>query len=214
MNKKILVTVVAAALLLCVAVGGTIAYLTASTTQVVNTFSPSSIGLTLTETDATDATKTTTANTYQMVPGATISKDPTVTVKGGSEKAYVFVKLEEVGITYGEEQTKAFTDYMTYSVQTTATADDTTVWTQLTNASGNAIAGVYYCVVEASENDQTFNVLNGDKVNVKADVTSEMMGYLATNNYPQLKITAYAIQYNNTNTTNFTPAEAWAAINK
>ncbi len=228
MNKKILVTVVAAALLLCVAVGGTIAYLTATTSQVVNTFSPSSIGLDLTETD-TDGegtANTTKANTYQMVPGKTIAKDPVVTVKKDSEPAYVFVKLvkSSTTITLDDNTTKEikFDDYLTYTMNTG--------WTQLTqDADGKAITDlVYYytapVATPTAEDGTKIQVLLNNEVKVKNTVTSEMMGYLSTaQNYPTLTITAYAVQYykNNTagtganqdnNGTYFTPAEAWAAI--
>ncbi len=217
MNKKILVTVVAAALLLCVAVGGTIAYLTATSAEVTNTFSPSTIGLTLAETDS-DSDGKPNENTYTMIPGKIISKNPEVTVKANSEKAYVFVKLEKVGSYTVNNETKGFDDYLTYEM-----AEG---WTELTGVTG--VTGVYYRTVETNTADQKYAVLKNNQVTVKDTVTSAMMAALVetsaddgtkTNNYPQLKITAYAIQYymNNqaeegatdTAGTPFTVADAW-----
>lgn len=68
-----------------VTVGGTIAWLTANTTPVVNTFTPSNIDITLAETK----------EDFKMVPGSTIAKDPKVTVVAGSENCWLFVKIDE-----------------------------------------------------------------------------------------------------------------------
>ena len=85
MKKKVLICVVAVVLVLCCAVGGTIAWLTATTATVVNTFTVGDINIELTET-TTD---------YKMVPGNIITKDPKVTVKAGSEACWLFVKVKE-----------------------------------------------------------------------------------------------------------------------
>ena len=59
----------------CVA-GGTVAWLVAKTDPVVNTFTYGNINIALAETTGED---------YKIIPGKDISKDPKVTVKGGSE---------------------------------------------------------------------------------------------------------------------------------
>ena len=73
---------------------GTLAYLTSQDT-VVNTFAVGKVAITLDETKVTpdgqpvvgaDRVK---ENVYHLVPGMTYTKDPTVTVAKGSEKAYV-----------------------------------------------------------------------------------------------------------------------------
>ena len=54
MKKKAWVSLVAVVLVLCCAVGGTLAWLTAKSDVVTNTFAPSDINITLTETPNTD----------------------------------------------------------------------------------------------------------------------------------------------------------------
>lgn len=87
MKKKIAISIVAVALVLCCAIGGTLAWLTDKTDPVVNTFTVGDINIDLTET-TTD---------YKMVPGNTIAKDPKVTVKANSEACYLFVKVTKSG---------------------------------------------------------------------------------------------------------------------
>lgn len=87
MKKKIAISIVAVALVLCCAIGGTLAWLTDKTGPVVNTFTVGDINIDLTET-TTD---------YKMVPGNTIAKDPKVTVKANSEACYLFVKVTKSG---------------------------------------------------------------------------------------------------------------------
>ncbi|MGN0758520.1 MAG: SipW-dependent-type signal peptide-containing protein, partial [Candidatus Ventricola sp.] len=98
MNKKlrrILLTVCSAALLVCVTVGATVAYLT-STDEVVNSFTVGNVQIKLDEAKANeDGTPDTTvtdrvkANSYKLLPGHTYNKDPMVTVLKGSESCYV-----------------------------------------------------------------------------------------------------------------------------
>ena len=86
--KKALFIMLSAALIVCATVAGTLAWLTDKTEPVVNTFTVGDINITLTESENLD---------LKMVPGQTITKDPKVTVKDGSEACWLFVKVEEVG---------------------------------------------------------------------------------------------------------------------
>ena len=97
MKKKVL-SIVAVVLVLCCAIGGTLAWLTAKSDVVTNTFAPSGIDIKLEETTGKD---------YKMVPGYTISKDPKVTVKDVSEECWLFVKLEK---------SANFDSFMTYDM--------------------------------------------------------------------------------------------------
>lgn len=86
MNKKILTTL---ALIMCavlLTVGTTLAWLTAKTDPVKNTFTAGDIEITLTESDNLD---------LKMIPGNTIKKDPVVTVLVDSEECWLFIKIEE-----------------------------------------------------------------------------------------------------------------------
>lgn len=111
-RNRILLTALAALLLVVVAVGGTVAYLKASTNTITNTFTTSTIGVELAET----------TTTYQMIPGGTISKDPKVTVTNPDTAAYVFVKIE---------QSTNFNTFMTYEIAdgwTAVTVENETVY--------------------------------------------------------------------------------------
>lgn len=95
--RKVL-PVLALVLVVAVAsVGGTIAWLTANTDPVVNTFTVGDINITLGEI----------TTNFKMVPGNTIAKDPKVTVKAGSEDCWLFVKIDE---------STNLKDFITYTV--------------------------------------------------------------------------------------------------
>lgn len=184
-------------------VGVTVAWLTDSSDTVVNTFTASDIEISLAETGAEgEGTKT---NSYKMVPGNKIAKDPRVTVEAGSEKCYVFVQLEETftRVTVDGVE-KDFDDYLTYTV-------DSTIWEALTGH-----PGVYYKVVDATGTSPvTFNVLTsisgGEYANgyveVKEGVTKAMMDALTETNTPKLTVKAYACQFVNLDS----PEAAWTA---
>ena len=76
-STKAFAMILAIVALVSVTVGGTLAWLTAETTEVKNTFSTSNIGVELKET----------TTEYKMVPGWDIAKDPKAWVTEGSEAA-------------------------------------------------------------------------------------------------------------------------------
>ena len=177
MKKKTLALVLALTLLVAGVVGSTLAWLTDQTAEVKNTFTVGDINIGLTET-TTD---------YKMVPGNTIAKDPTVTVKANSEACWLFVKVTE---------STDLKDFITYAI-----AEG---WTALPG-----VDGVYYREVPASAADQTFSVLAGDAVTVKSDVTRTMLE-TAKADAPTLTFQAYAIQRDH-----FATADAaWAEVSK
>lgn len=151
-----------AALIVCATVAGTLAWLTDTTEPVVNTFTVGDINIEL---------KETTGETYKMVPGIELEKDPTVTVKAGSEACWLFVKVVKSG---------NFDSFMTFEM-----ADG---WNAL---SGHA--GVYYRNVDATNADTGFDVLKDNKVMVLETVTKTMLEGAKTN-APTLTFTAYAVQ--------------------
>ena len=143
MKKKTLALVLALTLLVAGVVVGTLAWLTDQTAEVKNTFTVGDINIDLTETTAD----------YKMVPGNTITKDPTVTVKANSEACWLFVKVTE---------SENLDTFITYAI-----AEG---WTAL-----SGVDGVYYREVPASTADQTFSVLADDAVTVKSNVTKTML---------------------------------------
>lgn len=168
MKKKVL-SIVAVVLVLCCAIGGTLAWLTAKTDPVVNTFTVGDINIELTESENLN---------LKMVPGNTISKDPKVTVKANSEACWLFVKVEE---------SANFGDFMTYEMANG--------WTQ---GDGTKIpANVFYREVAATTAAIDFSVLQGDSVSVKDTVTKADLNALTQNTFPTLTFTAYAVQKDN-----------------
>ena len=177
MKKKTLALVLALTLLVAGIVGGTLAWLTDQTAEVKNTFTVGDINIGLTETTAD----------YKMVPGNTIAKDPTVTVKANSEACWLFVQVTK---------SENLDTFITYAI-----AEG---WTALPG-----VDGVYYREVPASAADQTFSVLAGDAVTVKGDVTKTMLETAKTD-APTLTFKAYAIQKDH-----FATADAaWAKVSK
>ena len=191
-RNRILLTAVAALLLVTMAVGGTIAWLQDVTTPVVNTFSTTNVDIKLTETE----------RTYEMVPGADIAKDPKVTVIKNSEACWLFVKVEELNNTYGDANTKILTfDPTAEKYGWTIVPGETNVW--------------YKQVAKNDEENQEF--LFFETVHVDSGVTNEIMDdHEGATNQPKLTITAYAIQSENLTTTTgtaITKAEdAWALV--
>lgn len=85
MKKKALLFVLAAAIIVVASVGGTLAWLSDKPTAITNTFTAGKVDINLTESTGTN---------YTLVPGATIAKDPKVTVVANSEPSYIFVKVK------------------------------------------------------------------------------------------------------------------------
>ena len=83
-KKTLLIALCAIVLAVLTAASVTVAWLTAQTNPVTNTFSIGNINITLTESD----------NTYKVIPGGTDAKDPKVTVVETSEPCYVYVLVE------------------------------------------------------------------------------------------------------------------------
>lgn len=101
--KKILALVCCAALLVCISVGATLAYLTSQTEVVENTFTVGKVDITLDEADVNEegekiSEERVLANEYKLMPGHTYIKDPTVHVAADSEKSYIrmIVTIEDI----------------------------------------------------------------------------------------------------------------------
>ena len=186
-STKVFLSLLALVLVVGCAVGGTIAWLTATTDPVVNTFTYGKIKIELTETTGAE---------YKIIPGVNISKDPKVTVKADSEACWLFVKVAEEGTFVANK--------VTYSI-----ADG---WTQ---GDGTVIpTNVCYREVNAVTADTNFNVLAGDTtypngvVTVSENLTKAEANSVATQS--TLTFTAYAVQKDGIDTA----AEAWAKVSK
>lgn len=187
MKVKSIAMIMATVMMVVCMVSGTLAWLTATSSEVKNTFTTSDIEIEL---------KETTGSEYPMVPGYTISKNPKVTVTGKTTvDCYVFVTIEKSD------------NYGTYLVEPTLAAG----WTQLSDKDGKVISGVYYRKVMTTDTAKEFDVLNNNQVSVKTSVTKEQMNALDATGAtkPTLTFKAYACQLNSTNDTEFEPYEAW-----
>lgn len=95
--KKSFALILALVLVVGCVVGGTVAWLTATSDTVTNAFTTSDIKVQLKETKTN----------FKMIPGYTIEKDPKATALAGSEECWLFVKLEK---------STNFDSYLTYEM--------------------------------------------------------------------------------------------------
>ena len=186
-NRRIALTVCLMLVVMVASIGGTVAWLTAKTDPVVNTFTYGDINIDLYEHNYVASTnwlgteKVKKVEDYKIIPGVNLPKDPTVEVKAGSEACWLFVKVEA-------ENWPTFTGdaKISYAVKTGDGG-----WTQ---GDGTKIpANVYYRAVGATTADTTFKVLADDQVTVSENLTKEEVGTLKENQ-PKLTFTAYAVQ--------------------
>jgi predicted ribosomally synthesized peptide with SipW-like signal peptide len=93
-QAKVLIAALCAVLLVVGSVMGTLAYLT-DRQAVVNTFTVGNVDITVDEAPVTPDGEVipgedrVEGNDYHLIPGQTYTKDPTMTVKKGSEESYV-----------------------------------------------------------------------------------------------------------------------------
>ena len=220
MKKKMTVVAISIALVISFVVGGTLAWLVDSTQEVKNTFTYGDInidlwehelstdGLTLGEgIKSAEITKVDQTG-YKMIPGNTIDKDPTITVKKDSEACWLFVEVVK---------SSNFDNFMKYKVDSKWTLLEENGLTSVYYYNGNDLNGLL-------TDDKTFNILGGGtyvdgvgttnektytwgekEVFVLPSVTKEMLkadGFEG----PTLTFTAYAVQKDNNITT---AAAAW-----
>ncbi len=175
---KMLLAVVSVFMILVCCASGSLAWLTASSAPSVSEFSVGKIDVTL-----TDSANNTAA---VLIPGTNIVRDPYVTVKGGSVDCWLFVRADAAN---------GAGDCLTWT--------PTDGWSRLESAAET----VYYREVEASSDDQTFQVVKGGTLTVKPELTRTE---LASMSAPKLTFTAYAFQRAGFDV----PASAWAQITK
>ena len=186
-NRRIALTVCLMLVVMVASIGGTVAWLTAKTDSVVNTFTYGDINITLDET---------TGNSYKIIPGVDISKDPKVTVKAGSEACWLFVKIDEANWT--EIPTEAVNGETVRKVNY-AIANGWTAGTGTAADQNGVPVGVYYREVDAVTADTLFYVLAGDTdhpngvVTVSQNLNKTEVNGLKTKQ-PKLTFTAYAVQ--------------------
>ena len=159
MKKKIALMATSLVLVVAMAVGGTLAYLTDKSETVTNTFTVGDVEITLTES---------TGETYHVYPGETYTKDPVITVADDSEDCWVFVKLTN-NITGMEDEDD------TIAAQMTANG-----WT-LVDETNNVYGFEEIC--SAGESAAVFNHvtiaedITADEIAAFNNATVELVGY-------------------------------------
>lgn len=204
---KTLVLVLAVMMIVGISVGGTLAWLTAKSDTVENTFTVGDINITLTETWNTESDATNDGLdswSAKLIPGTEYAKDPKVTVLANSEKCYLFVEFNETNTTINNKAILTYTSMLTE-------AND---WTQGTGADGNGVpTNVWFRVVEMSSTDTSFQLLAGTTANkdgavtVNPQITKGDIEDIGTAT-PKLTYTAYAVQYENMTSA----GEAWSNV--
>lgn len=189
-NRRIAMTVALVLVVALASIGGTIAWLTATTGSVVNTFTVGDIDITLTEKGAT-LTNNVYGQNFDFVPGDTITKEPQVTVTAGSEACYLFIHVAEANntVTVDDKSVKV----INWDVR-----DD---WMPVV-INNETKTGYYYREVNAATalGGESYYILTGGttanqngQVTVSNQVTKDMVTGL-TNAKPTLTFTAAAVQ--------------------
>lgn len=181
-RNRILLTAVAALLLVVMTVGGTLAWLQDVTEPVENVFTTTNVDIDLNESDNLN---------LEVVPGQDITKDPQVTVIKGSEHCWVFVKVV---------MTEDFEKYLgTTQENGSYKVEFDSNWTELSStvATDGVKTVILYKEVEEiahTGNDLVIKVLKDNKIKVSDKLTNTDMDNLELTD-PKLTVTAYAIQY-------------------
>ena len=190
-------TLLVVCMMLVVMVGsiaGTVAWLTATSGTVTNTFTTGDINIKLDEAvlGATNGSRTEAGNTgYKIIPGAKIAKDPTVTVLEKSEKCYVYALVE---------------DNLLVDGASVATFVVSTNW-KAVKTEGNKTLYQYTSIVDASAADQKLDAIFTE-VQIADTVIKDKIGQLTNKT---VVVNAYAHQSENTDeATADAAAIAWA----
>ena len=174
-KRKIAIFVIAIICVTAIGIGSTFALLTSLSGTVRNTFTVGKVNVTLTET---------TGNSYKLIPGTTVSKDPKVTVLKNSEECWLFVRIE------APSEAASFISY--------SPADD---WAPLAGQNG-----IYYLKAPAATSDTAYSILKDDCFTVRSTVSKKQMSALSE---PlTLTFTAYAIQAHGIENA----SEAWSEL--
>lgn len=188
--KKAVITAVALTLVVCLAIGGTLAYLMQKTDPVTNTFAVGDINIELKEHELVNGVlgtnEVTSNNTYKVVPGGSQPKDPFVRVAANSEDCWVYVCV---------------VNNMVIDKNIVVTYEVANTWTQVatqTDANTGVVTTLYRynAKVETSNQAQTLSVFT--TVSYSKDILKT--------NIQQLKdktivLTAFAHQSANVNQT-------------
>lgn len=195
MKNKALLASLCAVSLVTASVMGTMAYLT-SRDQVTNTFTVGSVAITLDEADVDNSTSGASrdqANAYNLLPGHTYSKDPTIHVDSTSEDCYVFVTVAN-GLASYEADSEANGGYQSIADQIQSNG-----WVAVTGYSG-----VYYQTYQKGSTAADYLVFSQFKI---ADNANAVQGWSSIGSGNNIVVTGYAVQMDGF----ASAADAWGA---
>ena len=189
-NRKALLLVLCAVMMITASIFGTLAYLTDSE-AVANTFTVGAVGISLDEEkvnemgEAIPDENRVTENQYHLLPGHEYTKDPTVVVDETSESCYVFVEVVN--------NIAAFED----SANTIAAQIADNGWTKLEGVED--VDNVYYKLYTKDEKntvaDRTMVVFSNFKISGTANNVDGWSAITNEGTAPTVvTVTAYAIQ--------------------
>ena len=198
MKKKLMAVALATIIAVMAVAGASLAWLTDTTDSVKNTFTYGNIDIELAETKGTISGAV--REFGKVVPGDTIEKDPTVTVKANSENCYVYVKVE---------------NNVVLNNNVIVTLNIETNWEligQTKNSDGSVVSLYKYNTMIASQTIDnkldpvfetvTFGDFDSDDVATLDAITDDIV------------VTAYAHQADNTTSgAADVAARAWASVN-
>lgn len=189
-NFKLIVAILAVAVLATVAISGTVAWLTDSTSTVVNTFTVGDIDIELKEHEYVPESNTLNNNlvdkneNYKVIPGGTSPKDPMVTVNKGSEKCYVYALVKNNLVVNGN------------CVATLAVNSSWSPVASITKSDGTTETLYKYSqIVDALAESKTLPAIFNSVTYDGEAITKENISQLTSKT---IEITAYAHQSENT----------------
>ena len=209
-QAKVLIAALCAVLLVVGSVMGTLAYLT-DRQAVVNTFTVGNVDITVDEAPVTPDGEVipgedrVEGNDYHLIPGQTYTKDPTMTVKAGSEDSYVRMMvtincMSELKAIFGE-------DFLPHEY---IEGKDSSIWVynSTTDNGDNTVTYEfrYHTTVDAYESTEDI-VLEPlfTSFTVPGEVTGEQLATIAD---LEIRVEGHAIQ-----TASFDSADAaWTAF--
>jgi predicted ribosomally synthesized peptide with SipW-like signal peptide len=196
-KTKALAMAMCAVLLVVASVFTTLAYLTHNDT-VTNSFTVGNVSIVLDEADVDNSkTNTTTEgrdkkNTYKLIPGASYTKDPKITVSTGSETCWLFVKVEN-GLSDVIDSNNTIESQM--ATNNWVVIDETNgIYAYQGGTNGGKVSA-------GSEPVSVF-----DKLVISGDATNAQLKTIADNN-SKITVTAYAVQVQGFDSTENTPLE-------
>ena len=183
MKKKITAIALVVCLVAVAIVGGSLAYFT-DKEEATNTFTAGNVDITLTEPKWVEEKAV-------LVPTREIAKDPTITVKETSQRAYTFLKVE-----LSDDFAKLLADYaVAKKIDLTTVAGQKALiaawFSSEVNPKIMKLEGNSVILGVLSPKDPGESVTYFDAITVPADVDGDMINL--DGNY-EIYLTAYAIQ--------------------